>query len=96
LQIHTKDNYGLKAVLLRPDGIVTWTTSNSIDMDAIKAALARWVNPSELQQTFESLSQLTEASSVPMPLSMMSNIGRSMDEPSAFEHVKVATTTIKA
>lgn len=92
---NTKENHGLKALLLRPDGIVAWATADSVDMDAIKAALARWVNPADLQQKFESLSQLTGASSVPMPLSMMSNIGRSMDEPSTYEPVK-ATTTFKA
>lgn len=63
---NSEENYGFKAVLLRPDGIVAWATSNSIDIHAIKAALARWVNPSELQQEFEPLSQLTEASSAPM------------------------------
>jgi hypothetical protein len=52
----TKENYGLKAVLLRPDGIVTWATADSIDITAVKAALARWVNPSELQHKFKSLS----------------------------------------
>lgn len=92
----TKENYGLKAVLLRPDGIVTWATANAIQIDAVKAALARWVNPSELQHKFESLSQLTGASSVPMPLNIISNIGRSMGEPLAYESVKAAATTVEA
>lgn len=92
---NTKQNFGLKAMLVRPDGVVAWAPANEIDIDAVKTALARWINPSEIQHKFASSSQYSAAvSSVPTPLTIISNIGRSMGELSAHEPVKAATSTV--
>ena len=86
---NTKENFGLKGVLVRPDGIIAWAPANEIDVDAVKAALARWVNPSEIQRQFTSLSQLTApqlsmgVSSVPTPLHVILDIARSTPQTAA-------------
>ncbi|KAI8963741.1 FAD binding domain-containing protein [Daldinia sp. FL1419] len=37
-----KDQLGLNALLVRPDGIVAWVAEESIDIEGAKTALARW------------------------------------------------------
>ncbi len=37
-----KENLGLRALLIRPDGFVAWAADNSIDMDELNDALEKW------------------------------------------------------
>ncbi|KAJ5115338.1 FAD binding domain-containing protein [Penicillium alfredii] len=41
---HAKQTLGLKALLVRPDGIVVWASTEEMNLDAVKTALSRWVN----------------------------------------------------
>ncbi|CRG84550.1 hypothetical protein PISL3812_01819 [Talaromyces islandicus] len=40
---NAKENFGFKALLIRPDGIVAWLSTDEVDADALKKALSRWV-----------------------------------------------------
>ncbi|RYZ57347.1 MAG: FAD-dependent oxidoreductase [Proteobacteria bacterium] len=42
LSVSAKDDLGLKALLIRPDGYVTWVSDKHLDRDALKEALAKW------------------------------------------------------
>jgi hypothetical protein len=37
-----KDRLGLRAVLVRPDGVVAWVGASVVDLDELACALARW------------------------------------------------------
>ncbi|WP_259069873.1 FAD-dependent monooxygenase [Mucilaginibacter sp. X4EP1] len=39
-----KDQLGLSAVLIRPDGIIAWATDGEVDEQAVKQAAALWFN----------------------------------------------------
>jgi 2-polyprenyl-6-methoxyphenol hydroxylase-like FAD-dependent oxidoreductase len=41
---NAKETFGFKALLIRPDGIVAWLSTDDLDVDALKKALSRWVN----------------------------------------------------
>ncbi|OTB05901.1 hypothetical protein M426DRAFT_319289 [Hypoxylon sp. CI-4A] len=40
--IGAKDELGLRALLVRPDGIVAWVSEEKLDVEAAKTALKRW------------------------------------------------------
>ena len=40
-----KDQLGLSAVLIRPDGIVAWASDNDPDCSELRKAAARWNIP---------------------------------------------------
>lgn len=40
---NAKETFGFKALLVRPDGIVAWQSTEEVDVDALKKALSRWV-----------------------------------------------------
>lgn len=37
-----RDNKGLNALLVRPDGFVAWLSESEIDIDAAKTSINRW------------------------------------------------------
>ncbi|WCT11579.1 FAD-dependent monooxygenase [Mucilaginibacter jinjuensis] len=39
---HAKEQLGLSAVLIRPDGIVAWLAEDEVDQQSIKQAIAHW------------------------------------------------------
>ena len=39
---NAKDQLGLNALLIRPDGIVAWACDSEPDHDAVQKAAARW------------------------------------------------------
>ena len=43
IEAETKETLGAKAVLVRPDGIVSWATDEPIEVDALKGALSKWL-----------------------------------------------------
>lgn len=40
-----EDTLGLKALLIRPDGVVAWLAEGEVDLTAAEAALVRWFGP---------------------------------------------------
>lgn len=40
-----QDTLGLKALLIRPDGVVAWLIEGEVDLTAAEAALVRWFGP---------------------------------------------------
>jgi 2-polyprenyl-6-methoxyphenol hydroxylase-like FAD-dependent oxidoreductase len=44
VSVGAKDRRGLRALLVRPDGVVAWVAEDNVkpDVDAVKAALAQW------------------------------------------------------
>ncbi|WP_437577150.1 hypothetical protein [Sorangium sp. So ce887] len=42
-----KSTLGLRALLIRPDGVVAWLAEGTPNLDAARAALARWSGASE-------------------------------------------------
>lgn len=42
VQNRAKDELGLRALVVRPDGIVAWATDNEVDLHGVEAALSRW------------------------------------------------------
>lgn len=45
-----KETFGLRALLVRPDGIVAWVSEKEPEVGALKEALSRWLNvPGETQ-----------------------------------------------
>ena len=46
---HAKETFGLKTLLVRPDGIVAWVSTDEVNLDALKTTLARWVVLPELE-----------------------------------------------
>ncbi|OGM49760.1 putative pentachlorophenol 4-monooxygenase [Aspergillus bombycis] len=39
-----KETFGLKVLLLRPDGVVAWVATDEIEVKRLQAALSRWVS----------------------------------------------------
>lgn len=46
--VNTKETFGLKALLLRPDGTVAWVSADEINLSALRTALSRWLSVPEL------------------------------------------------
>jgi 2-polyprenyl-6-methoxyphenol hydroxylase-like FAD-dependent oxidoreductase len=44
-----KENFGLKMLLVRPDGVVAWASAEETSLDEVRTALARWINLVELE-----------------------------------------------
>jgi len=40
---HARQTFGLKAILVRPDGIVAWVARDQVDVGALRGALERWI-----------------------------------------------------
>ncbi|MDC0707135.1 FAD-dependent monooxygenase [Stigmatella sp. ncwal1] len=47
LNVHAKNELGLKALLVRPDGIVAWVGEDAVDLESLRAALSRWFSAAE-------------------------------------------------
>jgi 2-polyprenyl-6-methoxyphenol hydroxylase-like FAD-dependent oxidoreductase len=45
VNFQVKDNLGLDALLVRPDGIVAWVSEGKPDLNTAKAALTKWFGP---------------------------------------------------
>ncbi|CAL5868446.1 uncharacterized protein PFLUO_LOCUS2671 [Penicillium psychrofluorescens] len=41
---NAKETFGLKTLLVRPDGTVAWVGEDEVDIDALKTALSRWLS----------------------------------------------------
>ncbi|KAE8363153.1 FAD binding domain-containing protein [Aspergillus caelatus] len=44
-----KETFGLKGLLLRPDGVVAWVSTNEVDIRSLQAALSRWISLARLE-----------------------------------------------
>ncbi|KAB8264294.1 FAD binding domain-containing protein [Aspergillus pseudonomiae] len=44
-----KETFGLKGLLLRPDGIVAWVSTDEIEIQRLKDALSRWVSVAAME-----------------------------------------------
>nr|WAU16876.1 BTG16 [Cercospora sp. JNU001] len=74
-----EEKSGLKGVLVRPDGIVSWATTEALNIEYIKASLERWVALPAAVEKFEAVSyEANQLSNVQTPLTttVRSNIGR--------------------
>ena len=40
-----QDELGFRALLVRPDGIVSWATEGEINVEEVKESLLRWYGP---------------------------------------------------
>jgi hypothetical protein len=47
LDVHAKNELGLKALLVRPDGVVAWVAEDAADLESPRAALSRWFGAAE-------------------------------------------------
>ena len=45
-----KETFGLRALLVRPDGIVAWVSEKKPEVGVLKEALSRWLSVSEETQ----------------------------------------------
>ncbi|KAE8133837.1 FAD binding domain-containing protein [Aspergillus pseudotamarii] len=41
---YAKETFGLKGLLVRPDGVVAWVSTDKIDIRRLQAALSRWIS----------------------------------------------------
>ncbi|KAJ9627989.1 hypothetical protein H2203_003208 [Taxawa tesnikishii (nom. ined.)] len=49
-----RETFGLKVLVLRPDGIVAWASTDEVGLGALRTALSRWLNLDELRDGHES------------------------------------------
>ena len=47
LDVHAKNELGLKALLVRPDGVVAWVAEDAADLESLSASLSRWFGAAE-------------------------------------------------